>query len=160
MNKFMEEHTLKLVSVPVDMNTAAITGARIGMAKADRIAIILAMGTSTAAVVDITLKQHNAATAGTSKDLSVANPYYKKIAAATSFTKVVPTAAAANYVLSADLAADSGIVVFEVNGEDLDVDGGFAWISVDIADSTAAKLLGATYVASSTRFLPAYAEVI
>jgi hypothetical protein len=156
----MEQHNIKPVSVPVDMNTAAITGARIGLAKADRVAVVCHMGDSTGATVEFTLKQHNAASAGTSKNLSVANAYYHKVAAATVFTKVQPTVAAAAYDLSSLFAADEGVVVFEVRGEDLDVDGGFAWFSVDVADSVAAKILSAVYVMSDCRSLPAYSESI
>lgn len=156
----MEKQNIKLATVPVDMNTAAITGARVGLAKADRVAIVCQMGDSTAATVQFTLRQHNAATAGTSKDLSVANPYYHKVAAATSFTKVQPTSAAALYDLGTLFANDEGIVVFEVLGENLDVDGGFAWVSVDVADSGAAKILAACYVLSDVRYAPAYSEAI
>lgn len=159
MNKFLEEHSIKQVADPVDMNAAAITGARISMSKCDRLAIVLQMGSSTGAVVQATLRQHTAASGGTSKDLSVINPYWKKVGAATSFTKVVPTVAAALYDLASDFAASAGVVVFEVHGEDLDVNGGYSYVSVDLADSTAAKLLGAMYIPCETRYIPGYSEV-
>lgn len=161
MNQFlMEKCNLKVASLPVDMNTVAITGARVNVAKGDRVAFIQVMGTSTAAVVEFTLRQHNAASSGTSKDLSVDNPYYVKAAAATSFTKVQPGSATALYALSTTFAADSGIVVFEILGDQLDVDGGFSYVSVDVADSTAAKLLSSLYLMHDCRFNPAYSEII
>lgn len=160
MNLLMEQHNIKMVNVPVDMNTAAITGARIKLDSGDRIAIVCQFGDSTSALVEATLKQHNAASAGTSKNLSVANAYYHKVAAATSFTKVQPTVAAAVYDVSSLFADDEGVLVMEVRGEDLDVDGGFAWISVDFADSTAAKLLAAAYVVSDLRHRPGYSVAI
>lgn len=157
MNQFlMEKSSLKLAHLPVDMNTAAITGARIKMNLGDRLAIIVAMGTSTAALAQFTLRQHNAASSGTSKNLSVDNPYYKKAGAATVFTKVEPSVAAAAYDLSTDFAADGGLVVFEVLQEDLDVNNGFAWVSLDIADSTAAKLACTMYQVVDAEFKPAY----
>lgn len=156
----MEAHNIKQVGVPVDMNTAAITGARIKMSKGDRLAIILSMSDSTAAVVTFDLDQHTAASGGTSKALSVANPYFHKKAALTSFTKVEPTSAADTYDVSSIFSDDEGVVVFEVLGEDLDVNGGFAYVSVNALDSTAAKILSGLYVVSQSRFLPAYSEAI
>lgn len=161
MNKyFMENAQIKAVSVPVDMNTAAITGERVALAKGEKCAIILSMGDSTSAVVEFTLKQHNAASAGTSKALAVANPYFVKAAAATYFTKVQPTTSESVYTLSTTFADEPGIVVFEVKGEDCDSEGGFNWISVDVTDSTAAKILGSVYVLEDLKNLPAYATVI
>jgi len=161
VNYFMlEENNVKQAFAPVDMNTAAITGARISLAKGNRVAIVIHMGTSTAAVAQFTLRQHNAASSGTSKDLSVANAYFVKAGSATSFTKVAPTVAAALYDLSTDFAANGGVVVFEVLAEDLDVNGNFTHVSVDVADSTAAKLAGAVYVLRGCEKLPAYSEVL
>lgn len=160
MHNFMEQHNIKPVNVPADMNTAAITGARIALAKADRCAIVLHMGDSTSATVEFTLKQHNAASGGTSKALTVANVYYHKLEAATVFTEVVPTAAASVYDVSSLFGSKEGVLVFEILGSDLDVDNGFNWISVDSADSTAAKLLSGLYITSDHRYVPAYAEAV
>lgn len=145
-----------LVAVGTDMNTAAITGARVALKNFDKVAIVIDMGSSTAAVVDFTLQQHTAASGGTSKVLATANPYFKKVAPADVFTKVEQTVAASNYVLSADFAAAAGMVVLEVLSEELDVDGGFGFVSLNMADSTAAKIVGAYYILSNPRFQPAY----
>lgn len=160
MNLLLEQHNIKMVSVPVDMNTAAITGARVKLDSGDRIAIVCQMGDSTAALVSATLNQHTAASGGSSKVLSVANAYFHKAGAATSFTKVVPGAAASTFDVSSIFSDAEGVLVFEVRGEDLDVDGGYAWISVDFADSTAAKLLAAAYVVSDLRHRPGYSVAI
>lgn len=157
MNKhFMESHNAKSVWLPVDMNTADITGARVPLASGQKAIFVVHMGDSTAAVVTLTLRQHNAASAGTSKDLSVANTYYKKAGSATSFTKVEPSVAAAAYDLAADFADQEGIVVFEVDGDDLDVNNDFNYVSVDAADSTAAKLAGCVCYLEDLRNGPGY----
>lgn len=156
MNLLMEKQNIKMAHLPVDLNTAAITGARIKVSSGDRIAVVIQLGDSTAATVQYTLKQHNAASAGTSKDLLSDNPYYHKKAALTSFTKVVPGSAAALKDLSSVFADDEGVAVLEILGEELDVDGGFSWFSVDIADSGAAKLGATAYVVSDVRHSPAY----
>lgn len=158
MNLLMEKQTIKQVADPVDMNTAAITGARIGLAQADRCAFVLTMGTSTAAVVQFTTRQHTAASGGTSKDLVTSNAYFKKVGAATSYTKVANSTALVD--ASTDFAASAGVVVLEVRGEDLDVANGYTHVSVDVADSTAAKLLSGIMVLSDVRFAPAYSLVI
>ena len=161
MNAFLlEKSNLKLAADPVDANAAAITGARIGLQKADRVSVVLQMGDSTSAVVQLSLQQHSAASGGTTKALSIANPYYYKAGAATSFTKVVPGSAAASYDVSTQFADEPGILVLEVLGEDLDVDGGFGWISANLADSTAAKIVSICYVQSALRFAPGYSEAI
>lgn len=157
MNAFLLEKLNLKQSAPVDLNVAAVTGPRIKMDNSYRLAIAVLMGTSTAATVQFSLKQHTAATGGTSKDLSVANAYFHKAGAATVFTKVEPSVAAASYDVSSVFAADAGIIVFEVLADDLDVDAGFAWVSLDIADSGAAKLASVLHVAHEVKDAPAYA---
>lgn len=153
----MEKCQIKALCAPgTDMNTAAITGTRVAMKNFDKIAVVVDMGASAGATVEFTLKQHTAASGGTSKVLATANPYFKKVGAADVFTKVEQSSAASVYDLSADFAATAGLVVFEVLSEELDVDGGYSYFSVDMADSAAAKLVAAHYVMSNPRFVPAY----
>lgn len=156
----LEERNMKQGGVPADANGAAITGARIKMDKRDRVAIVVSMGDSISAAVTLTLQQHDAASAGNSKNLSVANPYYHKVAAATTFTKVEPSSAAAAYDLASLFANDEGIVVFEVLSEQLDNANGYNWVSINVADSTAAKIFAIVYVGGKERFLPAYSEAV
>jgi hypothetical protein len=160
--RLMENATLRQINVPVDMNAAAITGKRVKMDVSESCAVVLSMGASTSAEVVFTLKQHNAASSGTTKDLSVMNPYFIQLSAVTTaaFTKVSPTVAAAAYDLSSTFADASGIVVFEVNGSDLDLANDFAWFSVIAADATAAKILGGLYVLNNPVHKPAYLEVV
>jgi hypothetical protein len=155
---FLEKRNIKQAFAPVDLNTAAVTGARVSLAHVKKVACVISVGTSlTGGVVDITLKQHNAASAGTSKDLLVAKKYYKKVGTATKFTEVPATVAAANYVLSTDFDTNGGIVVFEVDAADLDVNGGFTHFSVNLADGGVAKVGSAIYILSDNDFTPAYA---
>lgn len=161
MERFLlESKTLRTALVPVDFNTGANTGIRIPMANAKRITFIAIMGTSTAAVATFNLLQMDAASSGNSKALSVANPYYYKHGSAASlFTKVVPASATDSYDLSTQFAADGGIAVFEVLAEDLDVENGFAWVSLSALDSTAAKL-GAILAVVDSDFKPAYLQAL
>jgi len=156
----MEEEVVKQVVGPVDLNTAAVTGARVSMKNARRISFVcsLGAGSSTSAHV-FTLRQHDAAAAGNSKDLSVSNPYFHKIGAATIFTKVVPGSDTAAYDLHALLADSAAIVVFEVLAEQLDIANGYAWVSVDTADSGGAQL-GSVVAVVEHNFLPAYGQAV
>lgn len=156
-----EFEQLKSVVAPgTDMNTAAISGARVKLSKFESLAILIQMGTSTAANVVFSLQQHNAASGGTSKALLIKKPYYYKAGAAVPFTKVEPTADGgdAEADLSTQFAADGGYVIFEVLPDDLDVNGGFAWASLQVEDSAAAKLIAASYVLRNAKFQPAYLE--
>lgn len=158
-NSFLAEEVGIKTGIPYDMDTVTVQP-RISLAKGDRLAIVLNMGDSTAAVVNFKVNQHNAASAGTTKDLETLNPYYKKAGAATSFTKVVPTVADADYDVAADFASQEGVVVLEVLGEDCDNENGFNWVSVGALDSTATKILSVVYILNGMKFKPAYSEVL
>lgn len=164
--QFMEIANAKQAWAPVDMNTAAITGARIKMDAGKKLVIVVSMGASTGATVAFNLNQHNAASSGTTKDCSVNNPYFHKAGTATFFTKVPPTITngipvdAAAYDLSTLFIADGGIAVFEINAADLDVNNGFAWASISASDSAAAKLGSGMYYLVDCPFNPPYDQAI
>ena len=98
----MEKATVKVIVDPVDLDAAANTGARVDMKEFKRVSFICIgnAGTSPDSHT-FTLRQHDAASSGNSADLSVDNPYYHKLDAATEFTKVTPSSAAAAYDLEA-----------------------------------------------------------
>lgn len=157
----LEEKTVKQVIVPVDLNAGANTGLRVDMKNVSRITFLinLAAGTTTAAHA-ISLKQHNAASAGTSKALSVDNPYYHKVGAATKFTKVdISGVPADTYDLHALLADSVALVAFEVLPEQLDRANSFEWASLDIGDVGGAQL-GACVAIVEHSFKPAYDQVV
>lgn len=157
----MEIANAKVTVDPVDFNTAAVTGVRVPVKGYDRVTFIAVVNSATSATArTFTLRQHNAASSGTSKDLSVSNPYYHKVAAATSFTKVVPSSATAAYDLLALIGDDKAIVVFEVLAEDLDVTNDFNYVSVDTADSGAASIGCIIAIPRVAAYLPAYTTAI
>jgi hypothetical protein len=154
-NQYLAEHSVLKLQGPVDAN-GGVTGDRINLDVSSRIAIVIQLGSSAASTVEATLRQHDAAAAGNSKDLEVANKYYYKAGAALSFTKVEPTANAALYDLSAEFSTDGGILVLEVAGEDLDVNGGFNHVSVDLASSGVAKDVAILHVGHASFKKPAF----
>ena len=155
---FSEKVTCKQVAAPADLNASAVTGARIKLEKGFKLAFVANMGDSTAAVTSFTINQHDAASAGNSKVLAISNPYFHKVATATSFTKVAVSAA--SVIAPTVFAADEGIMIIEILAEDLDVNNDYAYISVDVADSTAAKIMGALYYIQYMRNVPAYSSAI
>lgn len=145
-NFLAEGAAIKEVVSPADLNTTGATGARVDMSKSARVAFIVHLADATAAAVDLTLRQHDAASGGNSKDLEVDNAYFHKVGAATSFTKVEPSSKAAALDLAAILAADPGIVVLEVLASQLDVNNGFSHASVDVGDPGEARVIGVVAV--------------
>jgi hypothetical protein len=161
---FLEKNTLKQVALPADLNAAPVTGARIKLDKGYRCAVKLSFGDSTGAAVTVSFQQHDAATGGNSKAVNVQTNYYVKAGAATSFTKTEIRPDDAGLSDSVDLAAqfgsDEGLVVFEFLPEFLDVQNGFAYLSVNVADSTAAKVMAGEYIVCGLKQEPAYLEVL
>lgn len=150
-----EKNSFKQVAAPADLNGAAVTGARVRLDKAFKVAIVCSFGDSVAAVTSLALQQHDAAAAGNSKALEIKNHYFHKVAAAAKFTKV-ELSAAASTIAPVVFAADEGILVVEILAEDLDRDNGFDHVSVNVADSTAAKIMSAVYEVHDLREGPAY----
>lgn len=156
----LEKARIKQLTAPVDGNTGPLTGARISMKDCQRVAIIVELGAGTGSTVTLSLKQHNAAAAGTSKALSTLNPYWVKSGVETTQTKVEPVAATDTYDLSTRYAADGGVVVFEVLQEDLDVNNGFTHVSLDLADMGTAKLVSVLAITLGDESAPSYSQSI
>lgn len=153
----LEKVNMKLLTLPVDGDTAQ-TGARIKLDTGDRLAFVVSMADSTSSNVVFSLKQHDAASSGTTKALSVDNPYFHKAGAETKFTKVVPGSATDAYDLSTQFASQEGLAIIEVLAEDLDVNNGFLWASLNVADtgSSNTKLLSVLGVVHNLRSTPGY----
>lgn len=156
MEQFLaEQKGLKLGAVPASMNATPIEGARISLKEHRRVAIVCQFAASASAVLTASLKQHDAASGGTSKILEIANNYYHKVGAATKFTKVEVAVAEDSYDLAATVGNNAAIVVFEVLQEDLDVNGNFDHISVDLVGDATARVIAVSYV-TEPEFKPAY----
>lgn len=155
----LEKLNLKSAFLPKDLNGAATVAERISLEKAEKVTVVLTLGTSlTGADVVVSLKQHNLASGGTTAVLSVDNPYFKKVGAATKFTKVDPVAKADTFNLSTDFDTASGVLAFEVKASDLTE--GNKFFSIQLADATVAKLATAIYIVSEESFKPSFAQDI
>jgi len=160
----MEHNSSKQVALPADLNTAAVTGARINMAKGLKLAVVLSFGDSIAAVVTPSFQQHDAATGGISKALNIQANYYTKIEGETVFTKVAirpdDSGLSDSVALASRFANAGGIAVFEFLPEMLDADGGFEYLSVNVADSTAAKIMSGVYLVRDLRVGSSESEIL
>lgn len=151
----LEKYNIKSLGAPYDANTPA-TPVRVSMATGDRVTFLIHLGASTAATVAFALKQHNAASGGTTKPLEVTNPVYVKAGVDTSFTKYPQIVPEDSYDFTTQFAADGGIVAIEVLAEELDVNGGFSHVSIEVADTTAAKIVSALALVGKAHHAPAY----
>lgn len=130
------------VIVPVDLATAANTGHRIHLKNYDRATFVGYLATGTAGEnPTFDLKEHNAASAGTSADLDTVDVYYYKEEATLdgdeTWTKATQTAA--SEVTDADWDdANQVLVVFSVGADELS--DGYEWVSVDVADPGTAHI--------------------
>ena len=156
----LEKRVPKVSTTPVDLNTGANTGARIDIRGARRVSWIVVgdVGTTTTTHT-FSLKQHDAASAGNSKALSVDNKYFHKIGAATAFTEVEPASASDSYDLHALLANNKFVLVMEVLEEQLDTANGYGWVSLDIADTGGAQL-GSAIALVDVDGKPAFDKVV
>ena len=130
------------VIVPVDLATAANTGNRTHLANYGGVCFVGYLATGTAAEnPTFDVRQHTAATAGTSADLDTVAVYYYKEEATLDGdeTWTRGTQTAASEVTSTDWDdAYQVLVAIEVFATDLT--DGYNWVSVDVADPGTAHL--------------------
>jgi len=154
----MEKLNIKKFADPQDGSAANIVGGRVDMSKQERVAFVLLVAAAAGSVV-LNMKQHNAASGGTTKALAIQNSYFHKVGTAGVFTRVEPSADSDVIDASTAFGANSGILVVEVLQEDLDVNGGFTHMSVELVDTGAvAKVVAGMYFCHACRDLPAYAQ--
>ncbi|MBX3579905.1 MAG: hypothetical protein KF723_22105 [Rhizobiaceae bacterium] len=135
----MNQHFLEKVQpapgfVPVNMATGANTGKRFDMKNHGRCAVIFFKGAGNSAEdPTITLLQHNAADGGTSKALNFTR-VDRKQGTLTSVAEFTTTNPDAGNTYTNSTLSEAAIVVIDIKAEDLDIDGGFQWISANVAD--------------------------
>lgn len=153
MNKQLsEDQIIKSAFDPQDVNGGQ-AGSRIDMSQGNKLAIVIACD-GAASDLTIDLLQHDAPSAGNSKALSADSSYYHKVGAAVIFSKVDFSA---SQIIDANVNGSSGVIVIEVEPQDLDVAGGFGYISVDVS-AAAIKVASAVYHILDPRKKPAYSE--
>lgn len=153
--QFMEYATVKQIAAPKDINASAITGARASLKEGERVTAVISMGAGAGTTDAISFQQHDAATAGNSKAITISR-YYLRLDAETSFTKVELGTAVSTLDLSASIGGVTADVVVEFEAQDLDVNNDYAYVSVNVAASAAAKVVSGLYVYGEPKRCPAY----
>jgi len=148
MGKLGADFDIGTSIIPVDLADGANTGHRLNLKNYGGVAIVAYIAVGTAAEAPtITLQEHTAATAGTSQNLVEIATYHEKTELALdgdeAWSTTTQTAAATLTDATWDDAGQS-LIVFEVDAEQLS--DGYAWISVNIADTGTAHLGCVFYV--------------
>lgn len=138
--------------------TSGLTGARCKLDNAKKIYFLIMIGAGTAGTFTFTLKQHNAATSGTSKVLSISGQYYHKLHTATVMTKVdiAEGSEASAITLSTEVGANAGMVLLEADATQLDINNGFYWASVDTSAVGQDRYVSIAAIGAEADFKPAY----
>lgn len=141
---------------PVDSQSGAITGKRICLSGASGITFLVNKGAGTAGDDPVyTLQQHTAYTGGTTANLVVCDHYYLKDEATLdndeSWSKVTNNGGTASQTISDPGGAGTSaehqqLLVVEVGADQLT--DGYAWVSLNLADTGAAgaQLASAVYI--------------
>jgi hypothetical protein len=157
---FMEKAQIKVTTYPVDLDAGANTGARVDMQHFKRCTFLIVAGAGTTpSSHTVSFQQHDAASAGTSANLSIDNGYFHRVSTATYFTKVAPTGtAAASFDIDTVVGDTKYVAVFEVNQED--ITDGNRWISCNLTDAGGAQLGTIIAICHNCDQAPAYSLVV
>lgn len=131
---------------PVDLTTAGATGIRTNLRNAQSCIFLVDLAAAASGTEDVvfTLKEHNAASAGTTANLANITTAWVKSAttlAGTETWQKITQAAAATFTLAgATYAAKQVKLAIQVNTKD--VDDGFDYVSLSVADPGSVSRLG------------------
>lgn len=155
MNNYGNDIQVILADAPADKNGQALSGDRINMTEWQKcfITVAKAVGTDGDDPV-LAVKQHTAATSGTSKALQTTTAYTRLGADVTAITAdTVVTQAAADTLTIADSAQKEGTIVIEVDVSQLDNDNGYTHVSLDFASpGSNAQIISVAYVLQGKRY--------
>lgn len=151
---FVEGCQVVPMVMPVNLATAGASSDFVSMENYNRLTIMFVAGIGAAGQdPEVTVLQA-ATNGGSTKALNFTRIDVKQATALTSvgtFTTV--TQAAANTYTSDTSGELQKLWVIDVQGEDLDVDGGYAWVQVTIADpGTDAQLAAVIGILSEPRY--------
>lgn len=152
MNSLLAEKQAvkKIIAPGADVN-GGVNGERIDMSEGFSCAAIIQCDNA-ASDLTISLRQHDAPTGGNSKDLSIDSVYLVQTGGSGAYSK---KSIVGNQIVEADVNGAEGIIIVEVQQDDLDANGGFKYFSVDIS-SAAIKLCDGKYHLEAVRKKPAH----
>ena len=121
-------------AVPTDAVAGAITGNRVSLADAGGVSFVVVCSAGSTDIVDVDLREHTAATGGTSQDLDIITRYYYQDEATLDGDEVwvEGSQSAASEITNIGSASAQQLIVIEVGAEQLS--DGFNYVSLDIPD--------------------------
>lgn len=142
-----ETFDLSIGLSPVNLATAANTGKRVSMSEVYGLTIVLIKGAGTAAEDPVlTLRQHTAATGGTSSDLAAITEYWVKgettLDGDEAWTRVTQAAAATITDPGAGGVSAETEMLVAIKVHPHQITAGNTHVSLDVADVGAAAQLG------------------
>lgn len=155
--KVLEQSFPVLAATITDINSSAITGDYINLAKYRRVLVVIAMADGTATSGDVEAKLYQATDAGgtSAKVLNCletgriytryAADYATVAALTTSWTEVTQATADETYT-DATSGEACGIIALEVRAEDLDATNNFTHIRCDITAASSSKYVCVLYL--------------
>jgi len=167
MTKLLEQVQVVQAGAPKDVNASALTGDYVSLKNYNKLTILVNFGDGTAADSDLTATVYQAQdVAGTgAKALNALQTgrIYSKMAdadltATATWTKETQATADEEYT-DATSGEKVGQWVFEIYAQDLDVSNNFDCVRCDIAATSAAKVVGVTYILHGAKY-PAAPELM
>lgn len=146
--KFVENFAIATAAAPVDTTGAAVVGDWVCLKGYESVTIIITQGAWAGGTPAVTLDQATAVAGTGSKTLGMTKYWSKVGLAAADFAETAVVSDTFNLTATADT-----ITVIQVHASELDVDGGFDCVQLDIASPGAnADLISATYIFTGARY--------
>lgn len=157
MVTFPENFYIAPAFIPVDLNTAAVTGQRIDLSTSGQATCILISG-DVGAVITYTFQEHDAVSGGNSQNLASITTYWEKssttdaLMLSEDFMDKQTQAAAATV---ATTTAHANQIVVPFSADELDIVDGFRWISVNVSDPALAVVGAGIWILGNMRYAQA-----
>tara|TARA_R110000787_G_scaffold5686_9_gene20569 strand:- start:10178 stop:10639 length:462 start_codon:yes stop_codon:yes gene_type:complete len=132
-----------------------VDSARLRVVGTNKVSVIVALGTGVATTLVMKIQEHDAAAAGTTKDVVRTVPVYFKADGDVVMTKLIEDGLAPIAISALDTV--KGSVVIEIHLDDLTE--GFEYVSINFAAPGAARLANVDY-ALDTHNKAAYLHVL
>lgn len=144
-----ENAAIEVGAVPIDTTGAAVTGDRVSLANYGHVTVIIQQGAWAGGTPAVTLKQHTAASAGTTSALAFTEYWSQTGLTGTGYTRTAVTSNTFNLTATANVTT-----VIEVDAATLSSDS--EYFSCNIASPGAnADLICVMYVLSQPRYAQA-----
>lgn len=152
--KFLSRATIESAIIPVDLSTAANNGDWVSLENYERCVVVFFAAAGTAGDDPVfTLRQATDASGTSAKALNF-TVVHKKVGTLTSVTGFTRATQAAANTYTDDASAEAQkIIAVEVAADELDVDGGFVFLQLQIPDvGTNAQLGCGLYIMLEPRY--------